>query len=532
MSSITKLPCDEAGALASPVATPCVRSAAPWILGATILGSSMVFIDGTVANIALPALQHEFNASAADAQWVIESFALLLSALLLLGGALGDRYGYRNVFSAGAIVFTLASVWCGLAPSIEQLILARASQGFGAALLVPSSLAIVSRSFAEAERGKAIGTWSAFTAISTALGPVLGGYLIDHFSWRYAFLINIPIGALVLLITAWRIAPDSKQPGQSTLDWAGALLATLGLGGVTFALIESSTRAWTNPVVLSALLTGLIAIVAFVFVEQRARAPMLPLGLLASRSFSTANGLTLLLYAALGGCLYFLPLNLLQVQGYTTTQAGTAMLPFVLCLFLLSNRAGALSDRFGAKPMLVVGPVVTGLGFLLLMMPNIGGSYWLTFFPGLLAIGLGMAATVAPLTTTVMNSVDKAAAGTAAGINNAISRVGALLAIAILGITMTYEFNHTLDAKFSSTNVSREARHIIDSQREKLGAVVIPDVVPKDTQLILRGVIDDAFVSGFRIVMACGAFLAIASGALALVGLRNTPRTPAARTSS
>ncbi len=252
MTSFTKLPCDEAAVLAAPAAAPCTPAAAPWILAATILASSMAFIDGTVANIALPALQREFNATVFDAQWVIESFALFLSALLLVGGAAGDRFGRRRVFAIGVALFTAASVWCGLASSVHELIVARAVQGIGGALLVPGSLAIISASFAEDVRGKAIGTWSGYSAITTALGPLLGGYLIDHLSWRYAFLINLPIGAAVLALTYWRV-PESRNPAATAgLDWAGGVLASVGLGGVVYALIESSVKGWGDPAIVGA----------------------------------------------------------------------------------------------------------------------------------------------------------------------------------------------------------------------------------------------------------------------------------------
>ena len=271
------------------------------------------------------------------------------SALLLVGGAAGDRFGRRRVFAIGVALFTAASAWCGLASSIDQLIVARAVQGIGGALLVPGSLAIISASFAERDRGKAIGTWSGYSAMTAALGPVLGGYLIDHLSWRYAFLINLPIGIAVLALTYWRV-PESRNPAATaSVDWAGGALASVGLGGVVYALIESSVKGWSNPAIVGALVVGVAALVALIFVERRHPAPMLPLDLFRSRNFTAANALTLLLYAALGGSLFFLPLNLIQVQGYTTTQAGAAFLPFVLCLFVLSRWAGGLVNRYGRE---------------------------------------------------------------------------------------------------------------------------------------------------------------------------------------
>ena len=526
MTIFTKLPCDEAAARAAPAGAPCSPAAAPWILAATILASSMAFIDGTVANIALPALQREFDASVFDAQWVIESFALFLSALLLVGGAAGDRFGRRRVFAIGVTLFTAASVWCGLSSSIQELIVARAVQGIGGALLVPGSLAIISASFAEDVRGKAIGTWSGYSSITTALGPLLGGYLIDHLSWRYAFLINLPIGVAVLALTYWRV-PESRNPAATAgVDWAGGVLASVGLGGVVYALIESSVKGWGNPAIVIALVAGVAALVAFIFVERRHPAPMLPLNLFRSRNFTAANALTLLLYAALGGSLFFLPLNMLQVQGYSTTAAGATFLPFVLCMFLLSRWAGGLVNRYGAKPPLVVGPTVAGVGFLLLAMPGIGGSYWVTFFPGVLVLGIGMATTVAPLTTVVMSSCGPAAAGVASGINNAVSRVAGLLAIAVLGIVMAHVFNRDLEHRLASLSLPPEAMQVVEKQRHKLAGIELPPDIDPQTRSALQQVIGESFLQGFRVVMILGAVLSFASAGLALVWISGASPGP------
>ncbi len=516
MTSFTKLPCDEAAVLTAPASAPCTPAAAPWILAATIFASSMAFIDGTVANIALPALQRELNATVFDAQWVIESFALFLSALLLVGGAAGDRFGRRRVFAIGVTLFTVASLWCGLSFSIHELIVARAVQGIGGALLVPGSLAIISASFAEAERGKAIGTWSGYSSITAALGPLLGGYLIDHLSWRYAFLINLPIGAAVLALSYWRV-PETRNPAAAAgVDWTGGVLASVGLGGVTYALIESSVKGWGNPAIVGALIAGVAALVAFIFVERRHRAPMLPLNLFVSRNFAAANALTLLLYAALGGSLFFLPLNLIQVQGYSTTQAGAAFLPFVLCMFLLSRWAGGLVNRYGAKPPLVIGPALAGVGFLVLAVPGIGGSYWVTFFPGVLVLGLGMAVAVAPLTTVVMGSVEQQAAGVASGVNNAVSRVAALLAIALLGIVMAHAFNRALEQRLASFSLPEDSVHAVEKQRDKLAGIELPTDIEPQVRNTLQHAIGESFVYGFRVVMILGAVLSFASAGLAL----------------
>jgi len=509
-------PSDEAAVRVTPASAPCTPAAAPWVLAATILASSMAFIDGTIANIALPSLQREFDATVFDAQWVIESFALFLSALLLVGGAAGDRFGRRRVFAIGVTLFTGASVWCGVSSSIHELIVARAVQGIGGAMLVPGSLSIISASFAEEVRGKAIGTWSGYSSITTALGPLLGGYLIDHLSWRYAFLINLPIGVAVLVLTYWRV-PESRNPAATAgVDWAGGVLASVGLGGVVYALIESSVKGWGNPMIVSALVVGVVALVAFIFVERRHPAPMLPLQLFRSRNFTAANALTLLLYAALGGSLFFLPLNMLQVQGYSTTAAGATFLPFVLCMFLLSRWAGGLVHRYGAKPPLVVGPTLAGVGFVLLALPGIGGSYWVTFLPGVLALGLGMAVTVAPLTTVVMSSVGQQAAGAASGVNNAVSRVAGLLAIALLGIVMTSVFDRALEERLAALTVPPEAAQAVEKQRYKLAGIQLPSDLDPGARETLQHAIGESFVQGFRVVMILGAALSFASAGLAL----------------
>ncbi|WP_420996443.1 MFS transporter [Cupriavidus sp. 30B13] len=530
-------PCDD-GALrhAPPPADGpgCPRADEPWVLAATILASSMAFIDGTVVNVALPALQKDLGAGLSGMQWAVEAYALLLAALLLVGGAAGDRFGRRRVFALGVAVFAAASAWCGLAGNIGHLVAARAAQGVGAALLVPGSLALLSASFDESRRGKAIGTWSGATAMTTALGPVVGGWLIEHLSWRAAFLVNLPLAAAVLLIAFWRV-PESRAPAQpGPLDWPGSLLAALGLGGVVYALIASPEQGWGRPAVWLPAAAGVLALALFARVEARAANPVMPPALFRSRAFLGANLLTLLLYAALGGGLFFFPLNLIQVQGYSPTGAGAALLPFILLMFLLSGWAGGLADRHGARRPLIVGPLVAAAGFALFALPGAGGSYWTTFFPAVAVLGAGMSISVAPLTTTVMNAVPPGTAGTASGINNAAARVATLLAIAGLGIVMAGVFGHRLERALARPGaVPPQLALAVQAQRGRLAAIAIPPAADAQAARHVRQAVDEAFVAGFRAVMLLSALLA-AGGAgcawwLLPAGRRAAPAMPPAR---
>jgi EmrB/QacA subfamily drug resistance transporter len=517
LSTIVKAPCDEAVIRAGAAEALCSKRAAPWVLAATILGSSITFIDSTVVNVALPVLQRELGTDIVGAQWVVEAYSLMLSALILVGGSLGDRLGRKRIFSAGLALFAIASAACGLAQTTTHLIAARAVQGVGAAMLVPGSLAIISASFSKEDRGRAIGTWSGFTAISAGIGPVLGGWLIENVSWRWIFFINLPLAALVLLIT-WRHVPESLDDSAGErVDILGAIAATLGLGGVVYGLLESGERGLNDMRVVVSLAMGATLLILFVIVERRrGQRAMMPLALFRSQTFAGANLLTFFLYGALGGMMFFLPFNLIQVQGYSATGAGAALLPFVLTMFLLSRWAGGLVGRYGAKLPLVLGPVVASIGFALFMLPGASaGSYWTSFFPAITVMSFGMAVSVAPLTTTVMGAVDERHAGIASGINNAVSRTAGLISIAVLGVVMTGVFAGNFNAHLQASDLPAETRATLEAQTNRLATINIQAELNGETKEAIKRAVETSFVSGFRVVILIASALALAGGLFA-----------------
>jgi EmrB/QacA subfamily drug resistance transporter len=473
----------------------------------------MAFIDSTVVSVALPALQASFHATVVDVQWVVESYGLFLAALILVGGSLGDLLGRRLVFLTGVTIFAVASAVCGFSSSIHQLIIARSIQGVGAALLVPGSLAIISTSFDEKNRGRAIGTWSGFTAITTGIGPVLGGWLVEHASWRWVFLINIPLAAAVAVISLWRI-PESRSADARSVDWTGAVLATVGLGGLVSGFVESVSLGWKSPLVFGSLIVGVGCLVAFLLVEASSVSPMLPLTLFQSRSFNGANLLTLCLYAAIGIFFFVFPLNLIQVQGYSTTATGAAILPLILLIFLLSRWSGGLVARYGPRGPLIIGPLITAVGFVLFAVPSVGNSYWRAFFPAVIVLGFGMAVTVAPLTTVVMSSVRQDRAGTASGINNAVARVAGVLAIAVLGIIMVTAFGSRLSDSLTHIPLPSGIMQQLQANMSRLADLQASGDLDEGTKLVIKGFIGEAFVFAFRIVMLMCAGLALASAAI------------------
>lgn len=487
-----------------------------WTLVATIIGSSLTFIDGTVVNVALAALQQDLHASMTDVQWVIEAYALFLGALILVGGSMGDQFGRKRVFLIGVVVFTIASLLCGAAQSTQALIAGRALQGIGAAFLVPGSLAIISATFADAERGRAIGTWSGFSAIMSAIGPVVGGWLIEHVSWRAVFVLNLPLAAIVVLLS-WRYMDESHDPARtSQIDWLGGVLAVIGLGGVVFGLLEWP-RLGPQPVVLGAIAVGVASLAWLLLVERRARNPMLPLDIFRSRAFSLTNLLTLLLYSALSVVFFLLPMYLIQIHRYSATAAGAALLPVPVIMFVLSHWSGGLVARLGSRLPLTVGPIVVGVGMALLARMGATGSYWGAVFPAAVILGLGLAVTVAPLTTTVMGAVDGHRAGVASGVNNAVARVAGLLAIAVLGVVLARTFDAQIQPRLDRIELSADARAAVERELPKMAGADL-DALPLDDgrREQVREAIQMSIVSAFALAMTGAALLAIASGGIGL----------------
>jgi EmrB/QacA subfamily drug resistance transporter len=511
MAHVIRQPCDEGVVRSTAAQSVCTRNAAPWVLAATILGSSMAFIDETALPVALPAIQSGLDATAVDAQWVVAAYTLFLAALVLAGGSLGDHLGRRRMFSAGVVLFALASAWCGLSQSAGQLILARALQGVGAALLVPNSLAIIGASFEEERRGKAIGTWTSLTSVTLILGPLLGGYFAENVSWRAVFFINLPIAVVVLAIARWRV-PESINPESRGLDLPGVALVAVGLGGVVFGLLESSRVGLEDARVIGALIVGVVALGAFLVVEGRTREPMIPLSLFRSRNFTGANAFTLLLYFSLVGTMFFLPFNLIWVQGYSATAAGAAIVPAILVLSLLSRYTGGLTDRYGARLPLVVGPAIAAAGFALFVVPGVeSGSYWTSFFPAAVVLGVGLSVLVPAVTTVALNSVDVRHEGLASAINNAFSQTAGLLAVAVLGVIMFVSFGSSLNDRLAALDLPPEARQQLEEGKVKLGAAQPPESLGPAQSANVERAIDEAFVSGYRVVMLVAVAMALAS---------------------
>lgn len=492
-------------------------------LVATILASTVVFIDSTVVNVALPALRADLDADLAGQQWVVEAYLLTLSSLLLVGGSLGDIVGRRRVFVAGTAAFGLTSLLCAIAPSVETLVAARALQGVAGALLVPSSLAIITATFGEGERGAAIGTWTAWTSIGIVVGPLVGGALVDAISWRLVFWVNVPLVVATLLLS--RAIAESVDPRASRrIDWPGALLCALAFGGVVYALIEEPDRGFSATAVWLPLVLGLVAGAAFLVRERVAAAPMVPLGLFRNRNFSATNLATFAIYAGLGALSFFSALFVQQVAGYSAFEAGAAFAPISVLLFLLSRRFGALSERIGSRTLMTAGPAVAGAGALLFLRVSADAAYVTEVLPAVLVFGLGLAMTVAPLTATVLGAVEQRHAGIASGINNAVARVAGLVAIAAVGAVLSAAFSAELDDRLPAA-LSPGGRAAAEAAKERpLAGAEDDDLGPAEREA-LAPALDDAGVAGFEAGMAAVAALLFCGAAISAAGVRN--RRPA-----
>jgi EmrB/QacA subfamily drug resistance transporter len=530
LSNPNPLPCAEAS-ISAAAAVPACAARKSWVLTAAVLGSTLAFIDQSVVNVALPKIESELSAPLATMQWVINAYTLCMTALLLVGGATADQFGRRRVFVIGVSVFTAASLLCGAAPNAPVLIAARALQGVGAALLVPCALALIGAAYDEHERGAAIGIWSGASALAAGVAPLLGGTLVDHWSWRAIFLIN-PLIALPTLWITLRHVPESRDPDAAPgIDWLGALLAFAGLGSLVYGLIASAQLGWGNARVVAALAAGAALLVAFVSAERRSRAPMMPLELFHSRAFSGINLQTLLLYGALGGAFFFLPFVLIQARGFSATAAGAAYLPFTLVLGVLSRWSGGLLDRFGARWPLIIGPALTAAGFVLLADAV---SYRATL-GAMTVLGFGMVITVAPLTTAVINAVPPHRTGIASGINNAVASLGSLLVIAILGGVAVNAFDRALDTRLAQLAAPAAVRSAVAAARGGLVMPTVPAGLEATQRQQARAIVADAIAETVRRALWIAAALALGSSLVAALTIPprraegGTLQTPSAR---
>ncbi len=505
-----------------------------------ILGLSVVIIDGTAVGVALPAIEEDLNATLADQQWIANSYLLALAALLLVGGSLGDLYGRRRVFTIGLIGFGVTSLLCGLAPNVELLIAFRALQGAAGALLVPGTLSLISAAFDPDERGQAIGQWAAWSGLTGALGPIVGGALVDGLSWRWVFFINVPVILATVALTVRYVAESRDPTAQRGLDVPGVILAAVGLGGVTYALIASPADGWGDSLVLGALALGVAGLVAFLVAEARSGHPLMPLGYFRQGNFAAANAATLAVYAALSGAFFFVPIFLIGTAGYSALEAGFVLLPITLVMLVVSPRAGRWGDRYGPRWFMAGGPAIAAAGLLLLARLDENTNYLTDLLPGLLIFGLGLSLTVAPLTTTVMGSVEASHAGVASGINNMLSRVGGLLGIAVLGTLLAFRFERELDHSAppdiaAGASVDVGAIDVQNGSASGFSAAVAeardrplaePDTAGLSAPVAdaVQIVVHDASVSAFRLSVVAAAALALVGGIISAIWIRNPER--------
>ena len=512
MLSLLRPPGDAAALRAAPDTPGCASHAKRWVLAAAILGSGIALLEASVINVALPAIQDSLSASVAELQGIASAYTLALASLALVSGAAGERLGKVRLFTWGAAGLALASLASGLATTPAELLAGRFLQGLASALLVPNSLALLSASFPRAERGRAIGIWSGATALIGAGGPVLGGWLVDVASWRATFFLVVPIALLTAMLAIWRVPDPPVLRRAPAIDWGGASLSSIGIAGLVAAIILAPVD---RIAACGLAAVGVLALAGFALVERRTPAPMVPPRLLLSRSFVGVNLLTLLLYFAVTSTFFLIPFDLIQVQGYSATQAGAAFLPFAVVVGALSRWAGGLSDRFGPRPILILGSLVTAAGLALFALPGTAGTYASTFFAPMLAAGLGMAMCATPITAVVLGAVDPPQAGIASGVNNVVARLAALLGVAAVGGVAMALFTRTIDARRELAALSPSLRQALTAGRRSFSDVGLPASVPERDRPALQRLLDESFVASFRFVALLSAGIALGAGAAA-----------------
>ena len=489
-----------------------------WTIIATILASGVVFLSSSIVNVALPVIGEALDTGLSGLQWVVDSYLLTLSSLLILGGAFGDRFGRRRMCVIGLIGFGLTQIGSGFSPNIGWLIGFRAVQGISGALMVPESLAILRSVFVDPEeRGKAIGAWSGWTGIATVIGPLLGGYMVEALSWRWAFFISIPLILLSIYLMIRFVPPSQRQSTSANLDWIGSVIVTLGLGGIAYGFIEGPVVGWTSPSVLIGLIGGLFMLAVFPVVESRLKRPLLPLSLFESRNFSGANLATLAIYAALQGSSFLIVLYIQNVMGYSALVAGLMTAPISLLLLLLSSTAGRLSNKYGPRLFMTFGPIVTGIGLALLAMLNPDSNIWLELIPAIVIFGLGLASTVAPLTDTVLSAAPEKHSSVAAAFNTMVSRVAALLAVAAFGAILSLGFSNDLNQRLAAITLPEDAAQQLQAISEEPSARIDREQLPEDA---VRAY-ELSYTSGYRQAMFTGAILAVIGGVISYITIRN-----------
>jgi len=500
-------------------------SAAKWIMVSAILASAMAFIDATALNVVLPSLQKSLNATGTDLFWLLNAYLLILAALILIGGSLGDRLGRKKVFMIGIFIFIIGSAACGFAPGINILIASRIVQGMGGALMIPGSLSLISSSINEKERGKAIGTWSAITTVVTMGGPILGGALADAGLWRYIFFINVPLGVVALVILAFKVKESRDTTNNSAIDFPGAIAIALGLALLTFGFLRIPAVGLHNWQVYLSLSGGILLLIAFIIIEKNSKHPMMPLQLFANATFSGANLLTFFLYAGLGSGMLFLGLNLVQAQGYSQLQSGLTFLPFTVLMITIARFAGGLADKHGPRLFLIFGPAIAGAGLLILSFvkqTNGPAEYWITFFPGIVIFGLGMSFTVAPLTAAVMGSVSDHFSGTASGINNALTRIANVFANAIFGALAVLFFAGALQDEIKNIPLNVKEKQEVSAQAVNLGNAKVPASINSKDKMTIEKYYHESFIHAYTNIMRISAGLGFLGALMAFAFVRNS----------